>query len=140
MASNELTAAEAEWRLQFSAMQAALANLHLPVPSQTDEVSSDDDDWEGCLSGNDGQEDVWDFISGRDADDYSCESVEAETAGEDVPPRGDISDWFLDKSAVIAFENGLAPDVFQSQVINLLASGRSDDELQAELTDLIGPS
>ncbi|QPG94762.1 hypothetical protein C2857_006922 [Epichloe festucae Fl1] len=136
MASTDLIAAEAEWREQFAAMRAALATLKLPAPLKSGESHVvDDDDLEGYSSLNSGK-DVWDFISDDEGDDYSSDFADLDgvvaTGGEGS------SAWFFDRSAEIASKNGLSPDVFQSQLTSLLASGRSDEQLQAELTDLVG--
>ncbi|KAK2606122.1 putative steryl acetyl hydrolase mug81 [Conoideocrella luteorostrata] len=136
MASSNLITAEAEWREQFAAMRAALADLKLPA-AQSGAGDLDDEDLEGYSSGNSGQ-DVWDFISDDETDDYSSDQVQADADSAIHTSRGGNSNWFFDRSADIASKNGLSSDVFQSQLTSLLASGRSGDELQAELTDLVG--
>ncbi|KAG5950888.1 hypothetical protein E4U53_004221 [Claviceps sorghi] len=141
MASTDFMTAEAEWREQFAAMQAALASLKLPVIHQSEESHIDcDDDLDAYSFGNNAR-DVWDFISDDDDDDddddYSSDCADLD--GGDVPTAQESgSAWFLDRSAEIASNNGLSPDVFQDQLTSLLASGRSDEQLQAELTDLVG--
>lgn len=135
MASDELKAAEAEWREQFAAMRAALAHLNFPNAPKAGEDHLDDGHLEGYSSGSSAQ-DVWDFISDDEQDDYSSDFVEAGDA--DVVEAGGSSVWFFDRSAAIATKNGLSPDVFQNQIASLLASGQPDDELQAHLTDLVG--
>lgn len=135
MASDELKAAEAEWREQFAAMRAALAHIKLPNPSKAGEGHLDDYHLEGYSSGSSAQ-DVWDFISADELDDYSSDFVETGETG--IAEAGGSSDWFFDRSTGIATKNGLSPDVFQSQITSLLASCQPDDELQAHLTDLVG--
>lgn len=140
MASTDLIAAEAEWREQFAAMRAALATLKLPAPLKSGEShvvdDDDDDDLEGYSSGKSGK-DVWDFISDDEEDDYSSDFADLDAVVATIDGEGS-SAWFFDRSAEIASKNELSPDVFQSQLTSLLASGRSDEQLQAELTDLVG--
>ncbi|KAG6094817.1 hypothetical protein E4U30_002989 [Claviceps sp. LM220 group G6] len=137
MASADFMTAEAAWREQFAAMQAALASLKLPASLQpTESYADSDDDLEGFSSGN-SVGDVWDFISDDDDDDdYGSDFADL----DEVAPEGGESGqaWFWDRSAAIALNNGLSSDVFQSQLTSLLASGRSEEQLQAELTDLVG--
>ena len=138
MASSNLLAAEEDWRQQFAAMRAALAELKQPLPAQTNAqeytLDEDDDDFEGYSSPSSGR-DVWDFISDDEEDDYSSDAVDPD-AGT-LPGSGD-ADWFSSRCASIASKNGLSPDVFETQITGLLSSGRPDDELQAHLTDLVG--
>lgn len=137
MASDDLLAAEAQWRAQFESMRAALVDLELPAPWQTDRNDPDDADLEGYSSANNGH-DVWDFISDDETLGSSSESAEIHGTAIDGTAECKRLSWFLDRLADIAFKNGLSADVIQSQVTRLLASGRSDDQLQAEITDLVG--
>ncbi|KAI5463233.1 Sec63 Brl domain-containing protein [Mariannaea sp. PMI_226] len=135
MASTELSAAEAQWREQFAAMQAAIASLKIPHDPAI-ESDLNDEDFEGYSSGNSGQ-DVWDFISDDDQDEFSSDFAEPEVAsGSTAAEYG--AEWFTIKCSSIADKNGLSPDVFETQVMSALSSKRSDAEREAELTDLIG--
>ncbi|CAM1511342.1 Fc.00g088550.m01.CDS01 [Cosmosporella sp. VM-42] len=136
MASSELSAAEAQWREQFAAMRAALADLKILQPPQVDGALSDDD-FEGYSSGNSGQ-DVWDFISEDDEDDFSSDFIEADGVEGASPAAEYGAEWLANKCSGIATKNGLSADVFQTQLLSVLTSGRSEDELQAQLTDLVG--
>ncbi|KAE9571004.1 putative helicase mug81 [Colletotrichum fructicola] len=133
MAPADLDTAEAQWRAQFEAMKTALAGLKLPSapPSEVDF----DDDYEGYSSGN-GAQDVWDFIEDDDEDDYSSDQLDGPDALNGDGAYG--AAWFASKCSGIAAKNGLAEDVFQSQVMSVLTSGRGDEELQSQLADLIG--
>ncbi|KAJ5009562.1 putative helicase mug81 [Colletotrichum sp. SAR 10_99] len=133
MAPADLDTAEAQWRAQFEAMKTALAGLKLPSapPSEVDF----DDDYEGYSSGN-GAQDVWDFIEDDDEDDYSSDQLDGPDALNGDGANG--AAWFASKCSGIAAKNGLAEDVFQSQVMSVLTSGRGDEELQSQLADLIG--
>lgn len=128
---------EAEWRQQFAAMQAAIAGLNLPgsLPKPIDS-DFDDAEFEGYSSGNSGQ-DVWDFISEDDGDYYSSDFIEETEVA--VPNSGGYdASWLSNKCTAIASKNGLSEDVFEAQILSAIASGKSDEELQMELTDLVG--
>ncbi|PHH71146.1 hypothetical protein CDD80_5490 [Ophiocordyceps camponoti-rufipedis] len=128
-----LSDAEAQWREQVAAMRAALADLKLPQTPPTDESWDDDFEVRGSSSGSSHQ-DVWDFIS-DDEDDGLLDDFESLDAADQGSPHGD---WLLDSCTEIAVKNGLAPDVFQAQILSLLNSSGPEDELQAQLTDLVG--
>lgn len=130
----DLDTAEAKWRQQFAAMQAALSEL--PIPQAAPELNGElsDEDF-GGYSSADGGQDVWDFISEEDDAGDSSDFVEAD--GADGSPEQGLA-WFEDRSAVIATKNGLPAADFQDQILALVSSSRSDDELQNSLTDLVG--
>lgn len=137
MASNNLTAAEAQWREQYAVMRAALADLKLPAQIATEpplnDPGLDASDFEDYSSATSGQ-DVWDFISDEDYDDSSDSTDMIDTDG--VSAYG--ADWFTNKCAEISAKSGLSADVFQSQISSALSSGQPADELQVQLTDLVG--
>ncbi|PHH64830.1 hypothetical protein CDD81_3896 [Ophiocordyceps australis] len=144
MASNDLAVAEEQWRMQFAAMQKALAELNLtssePSANLYDEYDEDDDDTITSSSPRGEGYDVWDFISDDDDDnglDDSCSSSGSGVVDADAS-LGHGTDWFSARCSALANKNGLAPDVLQTQVVGVLTSGASDDELQAQLADLIG--
>ncbi|KAG9255856.1 Sec63 Brl domain-containing protein [Emericellopsis atlantica] len=139
MASSNLSAAEAQWREQYAAMRAALADLKLESSKGKQPVINgdiDETDFEGYSSGTSGQ-DVWDFISDDDEDpdssDYAYE--------EDIDSHSGANagaEWFVTRCSEIAAKNGMPADVFESQVASMLSSGQSEEELQMHLTDLMG--
>lgn len=136
MTTDQISAAEAEWREQFAAMKQALADLNLPEPEPdtTEDDGLDDSDFAGYRSGHGGQ-DVWDFIS--DDEDLDSSDFLDEVDGVD----GDAEDhtaWFVARCSAIADKNGLEADDFQTQVSGLISSGLPEEELQSHLTDLIG--
>lgn len=136
MASSQLSAAEAQWRQQFAAMQAALAELKVPQDTKPVNDEFRDEDFEGYSSGNSGQ-DVWDFISDDDEDDdYSSDFAEAAAAVDGLVDYS--AEWFTIKCSEISAKNGLSSDVFETQIMSVLTSNRSEDELQSNLTDLVG--
>lgn len=139
MASTNLTAAESQWREQYAAMRAALADLKLPSPPPTLDSDLDASDFEGYASSAAGQ-DVWDFI-GEDDDDDQDSSDFVDADGPDdftAAAAGHGAEWFMTRCSDISAKNGLSADVFQSQIASALSSGASEDELQIQLTDLVG--
>lgn len=137
MASSELSAAEAQWREQFAAMQEAIANLKIPKENGPVDGDVDEDEFGGYSSGNSGQ-DVWDFISDDDQDAFSSDFADGEAAIDGSAVADYSAEWFAIKCSGIAAKNGLSADVFESQIMSVLSSSRSDDELQIQLTDLVG--
>ncbi|KAI1265819.1 Sec63 Brl domain-containing protein [Xylariaceae sp. FL1019] len=129
--------AEAQWRAQFEAMKSALADLKLP-PQNSASVSADYDfDDDEFTSGNSG-DDVWDFISDTDEDLYSSDFIEETNGVVDGESSGGAS-WFSTQCAALsAKKDGLSPDAFEAQILEIIGSSRSEGELQSLLTDLIG--
>ncbi|KAI0890458.1 Sec63-domain-containing protein [Annulohypoxylon maeteangense] len=137
--SSSMSEAEAQWREQFATMKAALADLKLPGKNRSieSELNLDFDlDDEDFTSGNSG-DDVWDFIDDSEEDLYSSDFIE-EANGQ--PGDGQYGPtWFSEQCSVIASKkNGLSPDAFQTQVLEVLNSQRSEDELQSQLADIVG--
>ncbi|KAK8080640.1 Sec63 Brl domain-containing protein [Apiospora hydei] len=136
---NSTSEAESQWRAQFEAMKLALAELKLPNASSNSYKGSVDDfdlDDEDFTSGNSG-DDVWDFISDSEEDLYSSDFFD-----DAVDHDGDSSpgpSWFTEQcAAVAARKNGLSADAFEAQILEVLSSGQSADEVQSHLTDLVG--
>ena len=133
-----MSEAEAQWRAQFTAMKTALAELKLPGKHGAQETSyaAEFDLDEDFTSGNSG-DDVWDFISDDDEDLYSSDFVE-DTNGQLGGGDSGLA-WFMQQcSAIAAKKNGLSPEAFQAQVLDILNSHQSEHELQSQLTDLVG--
>ncbi|KAI1074958.1 Sec63-domain-containing protein [Whalleya microplaca] len=139
MSSSSMSQAEAQWREQFAAMKAALADLQLPRkdPSVEAELGADFDlDEEDFTSGNSG-DDVWDFIDDSEEDLYSSDFVEEVDGQPNGEGHGTV--WFAEQcSTISAKKDGLSSDAFQAQILEILASQRSEGELQSLLTDLVG--
>ncbi|KAH8193819.1 hypothetical protein TruAng_012016 [Truncatella angustata] len=132
MASSD---AEARWREQFAAMKSALAELNLPAGGKLQEESDFDLDDE-FTSGNSG-DDVWDFIQDSEEDLWSSDFIE-DTNGQ-LDQGNANSTWFTNQCATVASKkNGLSPDAFQAQILEILASGQSEEQVSAALTDLVG--
>ncbi|KAH8802688.1 Sec63 Brl domain-containing protein [Xylogone sp. PMI_703] len=143
MPTDTLDSAEAEWRSQVAAMRAALADLKLPpkapdsdfLPPELKSLDINLEDEEDFTSGNSG-DDVWDFISDSEEDDYSTDSNDAlnftstESYGQE---------WLTRKCVAFATrKQGLSANDLQEQIVALLASDIGEDELQSTLTDIIG--
>ncbi len=137
--ASSMSEAEAQWRAHFTAMKTALEELKLPGKGSVHDANHDaefDLDDEDFTSGNSG-EDVWDFISDDEDYLYSSDSIEETNGQVDGADYGLA--WFTQQcSAISAKKTGLSPDAFQAQILEMLGSRRSEDELQSLLTDLIG--
>ncbi|KAF7524035.1 hypothetical protein G7054_g11547 [Neopestalotiopsis clavispora] len=134
MAAND---AEARWREQFAAMKAALAELKLPANGIAQEEESDFDLDDAFTSGNSG-DDVWDFIEDDEDDLWSSDFVDeanGQLGGDNVLGTS----WFAKQCATVASKkDGLSPDAFQAQILEILTSNQSEEQVQSALTDLIG--
>ncbi|KAH8681476.1 Sec63 Brl domain-containing protein [Xylariales sp. PMI_506] len=132
--------AEARWREQFAQMKSALADLkllaHTPSGGSNGATDLDFDD-EDFTSGNSG-DDVWDFISDGDGDLYSSDFIEDDNVGG-LSGTGQEPSWFTKQSAAVASKkDGLSSDAFQAQILEILTSNKSEDQVQSMLTDLVG--
>lgn len=128
--------AEARWREQFAAMKAALAELKLPANSAAQEESDFDLD-DAFTSGNSG-DDVWDFIEDSEEDLWSSDFVD-EANGQVDGDNVLGSSWFAKQCATVASKkDGLSPDAFQAQILEILTSNQSEEQVSSVLTDLVG--
>ncbi|KAI0132303.1 Sec63 Brl domain-containing protein [Xylariales sp. AK1849] len=131
--------AETRWRAQFAAMKSALAELELPTTKPNGNPNGDSDfdlDDDVFTAGNSG-DDVWDFILDSEEDLYSSDFIEDANGELDEGSYG--STWFARQCAAVATKkNGLSSDAFQAQILEILTSNRSEDEVQGILTDLVG--
>ena len=114
MASDDLASAEAQWREQFAAMQAALADLKLPVDPQPHDGDVTDEELEGYSSADGGQ-DVWDFISEEDDEgDRVLHTARLGTGSRDsqIAIAKDVSDLlhFLVSGLCIVIDSMLIQD------------------------------
>lgn len=139
MSSSTLDSAEAQWIAQIAAMRAALADLNLPPPQEDGQAtmygSDIDFDEEDFTSGNSG-DDVWDFISDTEEDQYSSDVVPDGLEGNagSYGPQ-----WLRSKCILFADRRqGLAADDLQEQIMALLGSDSVEEELQSTLTDIVG--
>lgn len=140
MSGSASDSAQAQWLSQMEAMKAALASLNLPKTSDATAVDWEDDDKDyGYSSTASAGNDVWDFISDSELGDIAFDSGDLMdgTDGLDETPYG--PSWLSTRcSAVALTKGGVDAGVFQSEITHILASSRTQDELQSSLTDLIG--
>lgn len=136
MSPSAMVSAEAEWIAQLTSMRTALAELKLPSTTngsgKSYDIDFDDDDITSGVSGDD----VWDFISDDDGDQYSSDLMdEMGVANADLyGPQ-----WLRRKCAEFAKRSsGIDAEDLQGQITALLASDSNDEELQSTLTDIIG--
>lgn len=133
---------EAEWVAQLSAMRAALAELKLPsTKSHTYEqqyggAAIDFDDVSDSLNSGD---DVWDFISDTEEDEYSGDLADVGEPSASLGAAGYGQQWLQRKCIDFASrKSGLSADDLREQISALLASDSAEEELQSTLTDIIG--
>ncbi|OAA64246.1 dead deah box DNA helicase [Niveomyces insectorum RCEF 264] len=167
MASISQNSPEKQWRQQVEAMKEAVARLKLPattdVPGRNDdgydddENDDDDDDYSSTVASR-GQ-DIWDFIS-----DDELEELGLVTSGDDdddddnylTDGRGSAlgkpaaaggvgsysPSWLATRCLALASRGQAAaplpPDVLRVQIMDVLRSSRPEEELQSQLTDLVG--
>ncbi|KAI1128125.1 Sec63 Brl domain-containing protein [Nemania abortiva] len=137
---SSMSDAEAQWRAQFAAMKSAMAELDLLRREIPESASGTDAEFydEELTSGNSG-DDVWDFISDTEEDLWSSDFIDGTNGIPDDEGSGSGISWFSKQcSAISAKKDGLSPDAFQAQILDVLSSSRSEGEVQSLLTDLIG--
>lgn len=128
-----------QWLEQLATMRSALAELNLPKlePSTQSEYGGDDfDDVSDSLNSGD---DVWDFISDTEGDEYSGEYIDT----NDVGPSDTASDygpqWLQRKCGEIASrKTGLNGDDMKEQILGVLTSNDGEEAMQSTLVDIIG--
>jgi len=133
---------EAEWVAQLSAMRAALAELKLPstksdaYEQQYGGAAMDFDDVSDSLNSGD---DVWDFISDAEEDEYSGDLADAGEPSASLGGGGYGQQWLQRKCTdFVSRKSGLSADDLREQISALLASDSAEEELQSTLTDIIG--
>ncbi len=144
---------EGSWRQQLDAMKDAVAKLKLPAASDTSDLdeyddSDDSDDYYSSASGSTGQ-DVWDFISDSELEELGLTAEDdndySGTAG--APPGSGSSyaygpEWLSARCLALASRSQAADPipaaVLQAQIMEVLQSSRPEEELQSQLTDLVG--
>ncbi|KAK4204194.1 Sec63 Brl domain-containing protein [Triangularia verruculosa] len=144
MSTPQPTLTLSEWRAQAEAMKSAVASAGL-TPKQEDNEEADwtDDEIEPRRPRNG---DIWDFISDDDLD--SEVNFEDTTSGDDYGNSGlgnqpssskTVYDMNWLSSRCQNSPTGLDASALQDQILEILSSGRrSEEEIQSQLTDLIG--
>jgi len=143
MASGSTTAdaALAQWQAQVAAMKDAIAELRLPgrqpgMPS-FDHGETDDDEY--AYGSPNGGQDVWDFVSDSELEALGLDSGELTDATDiSAPPAAYGPEWFALKCSEVAARSGLPSGTLQDRIMDALRSSRPEDELQSQLTDLVG--
>lgn len=144
--SADTEVAAEQWLEQLAAMRAAIADLKLPYTNgdaSRYRVESDSSLEDEDLSPASGSDDIWDLISDEEEADWSEESVgfenESSTYGGAAKGITGSSEWLADRCEYIAGRGaGLEAQNLQEQILAVLASDSSDEELQMTLADIVG--
>lgn len=119
--------AESQWLTQLAAMREAIAGLKLDQPNGSvqeyghDLLVEDDD-----LSGDSGNDDIWDVFSEDEGYEYSSDSLDGED--EALPEEETFGgkhgqDWLRSKCVAFTSEkSGLDASELHEQLLGLLAS------------------
>jgi antiviral helicase SLH1 len=142
MSHSTVESAEAQWLAQLAAMRAALADLKLPlkaVNSSQEKAYEEDFEFDEEYSSANSGDDVWDFISDEDGEEYSSDLVD----GVEISPETIVvsygPEWLKNKCTLLADrKQGLSEEDLQGQILAILASDSAEEELQSTLTDIIG--
>jgi len=134
--------AEAQWLAQLGAMRAALADLKLSLQEanvQRDKLYEEDFDFDEEINSGNSGDDVWDFISDEDGEEYSSDPVDSVEITTEISGIRYGPEWLKNKCAFLAqSKQGLSAEELQGQILALLASDSGEEELQSTLTDIIG--
>lgn len=125
-------------------MRAALAELKLPKKQQAAAAESLDldadsgpaalQDWPSPRC----DQDFRHFIPSSDLPTGFYGPDLAPTEIDETPSLAYSPDWFAAQCALVAAQNDLSPDVLETEIMATLSSSHSEDQLQSQLTDLIG--
>lgn len=144
MATSSLALSHEQWRAQVEAMKSALAELKLPqkandTTASVDGISWDENDSDFDYSSSGGGNDIWDFISDNELDDLGFDSGDLADGIEGAVSSGYGLTWLETKCSDLASrKSGLEPAALRDQIMETLASSRPEDEVQGQLTDMIG--
>jgi len=139
-------AALAQWQSQVEAMKKAIAQLKLPSRRlgledlDYDDIDDDDDDDDVYAHGSPkGGQDVWDFVSDSELAALGLDSGDLTDATDISTPAAAYGpEWFAIRCSEAAARSGLPSGTLQDQIMDALKSSRPEDELQSQLTDLVG--
>lgn len=139
MSPSALDSAESQWLTQLAAMRAAISDLKLsatPNPGGEVAYGSDMEYDDAELSSGQSGDDVWDFISDSEEDRYSSDLMDTNGLGE-ASAYG--PEWLQQSCVDFASRRpGISAQDFKEQISALLTSDDSDEDLQSQLTDMIG--
>ncbi|GAB7339460.1 hypothetical protein MBLNU457_6086t1 [Dothideomycetes sp. NU457] len=144
MMSPALDNAETQWLAQLSAMRAAIADLKLPQNNGTTTEYgsgfwSEEDDLSPSTSGDD----LWDLVDDDEDETYSSDDLGGidydHTPFNQASGTSHDQAWLHTQLQTVSLVNGgLDSDALQQQVVAILASDSSDDELQMLLAETLG--
>jgi antiviral helicase SLH1 len=142
MSPSAVESAEAQWLAQLASMRAALADLKLPFTqanASPEKLYENDVDFDEEISSSNSGNDVWDFISDENSEEYSSDLVDGVEISPEISEVPYGLEWLKNKCALLAnSKQGLSAEDLQGQIIALLASDSGEEELQSTLTDIIG--
>jgi antiviral helicase SLH1 len=142
MSPSAVESAEAQWLAQLAAMRAALAELKLPLPQANglqEKPYGVDFDFDEEISSTNSGDDVWDFISDEDGENYGSDLMDGIEPSNDIIEVSYGPEWLKNKCTLLAkSKQGLSAEDLQGQILALLASDSGEEELQSTLTDIIG--
>lgn len=142
MSPSAVESAEAQWLAQLAAMRAALADLKLPsqpANSQQEMPYEEDFDFDEEFSSANSGDDVWDFISDEDGNEYSSGLVDDVEISPEISEVPYGPEWLMNRCGLLASgKQGLSAEDLQGQILALLSSDSGEEELQSTLTDIIG--
>lgn len=132
---------ETQWLAQMTAMRRAIADLKLPPLNGASQMYGSDLDLDGDSS--EGlEDDIWDVESDLDESPASDEFYDTtnDLRTPDLVQEGVFNRTWLRKkcSSFAATRSGMNASDLEQQIIALLASDSSDDELQMSLADIVG--
>ena len=138
--ASELSQSIEEWRAQMAVMREALANFKLPEPVDSSTLYGIDDDLDDQVS-DEPYDDIWDVESdlGDSADTgespHGVNGFHPEEVVEGVFDKR----WLRQRCVTFATTKpALDASDLEQQIVALLASDSSDDELQMSLAEVIG--
>jgi len=141
--SPSLANAESQWLSQLAAMRQAIADLKLDQSNDEThqygrDIVIDDDD----LLGGSSSDDLWNVFSEDEDDEYTSDMIDGfEDYRPDRGVEGGVFGQVWLRSKCLAFASrkaGLDSEELRQQLLSMLASDMTDDELQMSLADTIG--
>ncbi|RMZ83373.1 hypothetical protein DV737_g1644, partial [Chaetothyriales sp. CBS 132003] len=132
---------ETEWLAQMRQMRQAISDLRLPSLRDPGEMYGADFDLEEDSSDSP-EDDIWD-VEGDDAESAPSETSDGFVDGVKASNGTAVSrfdrSWLRTKSEdFVKSRSGMSAHDFEQQIVALLASDSSDDELQTSLVEMTG--
>ncbi|KAK6383439.1 putative steryl acetyl hydrolase mug81 [Exophiala oligosperma] len=132
---------ESQWLAQMEAMRQAIVELKLPPSNEGFQMYGADIDLDDELS-DDVDDDIWD-VEGEAVESPPSETNDDDIHGLKTPDpssKGHFDrSWLHSKCTTFArSRHGMEAEDFEQQIIALLASDSSDEELQMSLAEVIG--